>query len=151
LQKLLWIYDNNKISIEGKTSLSFSEDVGAALKAYGCLSSTSLTPTIFRASTAPLKKLSSKPINRRHRRQQPHRIRRAYEAGPNEAHGERSVKRRSARQGALRLAGRTRNSSCRRSRKHMHNNSVRAKTGKEWQAKFDASRKPSRPSRSVRN
>src|SRR6267378_5619137 len=28
LHKLLWIYDNNKISIEGKTSLSFSEDVG---------------------------------------------------------------------------------------------------------------------------
>ncbi|HXI84050.1 MAG TPA: transketolase [Verrucomicrobiae bacterium] len=35
LHKLLWIYDNNKISIEGKTSLSFSEDVGARFKAYG--------------------------------------------------------------------------------------------------------------------
>ncbi|HVM62446.1 MAG TPA: transketolase [Verrucomicrobiae bacterium] len=35
LHKLLWIYDNNHISIEGKTSLAFSEDVGARFKAYG--------------------------------------------------------------------------------------------------------------------
>jgi len=35
LHKLLWIYDNNKITIEGKTSLAFSEDVGARFKAYG--------------------------------------------------------------------------------------------------------------------
>jgi transketolase len=35
LHKLLWIYDNNKISIEGKTSLAFSEDVALRFKAYG--------------------------------------------------------------------------------------------------------------------
>ncbi len=35
LHKLLWIYDNNKITIEGKTSLAFSEDVAARFKAYG--------------------------------------------------------------------------------------------------------------------
>ncbi len=35
LHKLLWIYDNNQITIEGKTSLAFSEDVGARFKAYG--------------------------------------------------------------------------------------------------------------------
>jgi transketolase len=35
LNKLLWIYDNNKITIEGKTSLAFSEDVGPRFKAYG--------------------------------------------------------------------------------------------------------------------
>jgi len=35
LHKLLWIYDNNKITIEGKTALAFSEDVGARFKAYG--------------------------------------------------------------------------------------------------------------------
>ncbi len=35
LHKLLWIYDNNHISIEGKTALAFSEDVGARFKAYG--------------------------------------------------------------------------------------------------------------------
>ena len=35
LHKLLWIYDNNKITIEGKTSPAFSEDVGARFKAYG--------------------------------------------------------------------------------------------------------------------
>lgn len=35
LHKLLWIYDNNKITIEGKTSLAFSEDVAVRFKAYG--------------------------------------------------------------------------------------------------------------------
>ncbi len=35
LHKLLWFYDNNKITIEGKTSLAFSEDVAARFKAYG--------------------------------------------------------------------------------------------------------------------
>ncbi len=35
LHKLLWIYDNNKITIEGKTSLAFSEDVALRFKAYG--------------------------------------------------------------------------------------------------------------------
>ncbi len=35
LNKLLWIYDNNKITIEGKTSLAFSEDVALRFKAYG--------------------------------------------------------------------------------------------------------------------
>ncbi|MEI6085576.1 MAG: transketolase [Verrucomicrobiota bacterium] len=35
LHKLLWIYDNNKITIEGKTSLAFTEDVALRFKAYG--------------------------------------------------------------------------------------------------------------------
>jgi transketolase len=35
LSKLVWVYDNNKITIEGKTSLAFSEDVGLRFKAYG--------------------------------------------------------------------------------------------------------------------
>jgi len=35
LHKLTWIYDNNKITIEGNTSLAFSEDVAARFKAYG--------------------------------------------------------------------------------------------------------------------
>jgi len=35
LSNLCWIYDNNKITIEGKTSLAFSEDVGARFRAYG--------------------------------------------------------------------------------------------------------------------
>jgi transketolase len=35
LNKLIWIYDNNKITIEGKTSLAFSEDVALRFKAYG--------------------------------------------------------------------------------------------------------------------
>ena len=35
LHKLTWIYDNNKITIEGKTSLAFSEDVALRFKAYG--------------------------------------------------------------------------------------------------------------------
>ena len=35
LPNLCWIYDNNHITIEGKTSLAFSEDVGARFRAYG--------------------------------------------------------------------------------------------------------------------
>ncbi|QCE33581.1 transketolase [Acetobacteraceae bacterium] len=35
LGNLVWIYDNNKVSIEGKTTLAFSEDVTARFKAYG--------------------------------------------------------------------------------------------------------------------
>ena len=35
LPNLCWIYDNNHISIEGNTSLSFSEDVGARFAGYG--------------------------------------------------------------------------------------------------------------------
>jgi len=35
LSNLCWIYDNNHITIEGKTNLAFSEDVGARFAAYG--------------------------------------------------------------------------------------------------------------------
>ena len=35
LDNLVWIYDNNHISIEGNTSLAFSEDVGTRFKGYG--------------------------------------------------------------------------------------------------------------------
>jgi transketolase len=35
LGNLCWIYDNNRITIEGKTDLAFSEDVAARFVAYG--------------------------------------------------------------------------------------------------------------------
>jgi len=35
LSNLCWVYDNNKITIEGKTSLAFSEDVAARFVSYG--------------------------------------------------------------------------------------------------------------------
>ncbi len=35
LDNLCWLYDNNHITIEGKTSLAFSEDVAARFVAYG--------------------------------------------------------------------------------------------------------------------
>jgi transketolase len=35
LSNLCWIYDNNHITIEGNTSLAFTEDVGARFRAYG--------------------------------------------------------------------------------------------------------------------
>jgi transketolase len=35
LSNLCWIYDSNRISIEGPTPLAFSEDVGARFSAYG--------------------------------------------------------------------------------------------------------------------
>src|SRR5205809_7340964 len=36
LDNLCWIYDNNHITIEGKTRLTFTEDVAARFLAYGC-------------------------------------------------------------------------------------------------------------------
>ena len=35
LSNLCWIYDDNKITIEGRTELAFSEDVGARFAGYG--------------------------------------------------------------------------------------------------------------------
>ena len=35
LSNLVWLYDNNNITIEGETSLAFSEDVAVRFKAYG--------------------------------------------------------------------------------------------------------------------
>jgi transketolase len=35
LSSLCWIYDNNRITIEGKTDLAFSEDVAARFRGYG--------------------------------------------------------------------------------------------------------------------
>jgi transketolase len=35
LDNLIWLYDNNHITIEGSTSLAFSEDVAARFTAYG--------------------------------------------------------------------------------------------------------------------
>jgi len=35
LNNLCWIYDNNRITIEGPTSIAFTEDVGARFAAYG--------------------------------------------------------------------------------------------------------------------
>ncbi len=35
LGNLCWIYDNNRITIEGETELAFSEDVAARFRAYG--------------------------------------------------------------------------------------------------------------------
>jgi transketolase len=35
LARLCWIYDDNEISIEGSTAITFTEDVGARFEAYG--------------------------------------------------------------------------------------------------------------------
>lgn len=35
LDNLVWVYDNNRITIEGDTDLAFSEDVGKRFEAYG--------------------------------------------------------------------------------------------------------------------
>ncbi len=35
LERLCWIYDRNRITIEGSTELAFGEDVGARFRAYG--------------------------------------------------------------------------------------------------------------------
>ena len=35
LGKLIWLYDDNRVSLDGPTSLAFSEDVGKRFEAYG--------------------------------------------------------------------------------------------------------------------
>ena len=35
LGKLIWLYDDNKVSLDGPTTLSFTEDVGKRFEAYG--------------------------------------------------------------------------------------------------------------------
>jgi transketolase len=35
LGKLVWLYDDNKVSLDGPTSLAFTEDVGKRFEAYG--------------------------------------------------------------------------------------------------------------------
>jgi transketolase len=35
LDNLIWVYDDNKITIDGETALSFTEDVAARFRAYG--------------------------------------------------------------------------------------------------------------------
>src|SRR2546421_6013706 len=35
LGKLIWLYDDNKISLDGPTALSFTEDVARRFEAYG--------------------------------------------------------------------------------------------------------------------
>ena len=55
LSNLCWIYDNNHITIEGKTSLAYSDDVKARFEAYGW-AVTHVTDAAFcvRRATYPL-------------------------------------------------------------------------------------------------
>ena len=107
LSNLCWIYDDNGITIEGKTSLAFSEDVGRRFEAYGW--------SVVRVDDANDLDLARRgvPALPRYRRppdddhrQEPHRLRLAEQAG----HLRRP--RRAARRGGsaadqarLRLAG----------------------------------------------
>ena len=57
LGKLIALYDDNHISIDGNTDISFTEDVGARYKALGW--QVSLVPVSCRSSTATLQLCSS--------------------------------------------------------------------------------------------
>ena len=56
LSNLCWVYDNNRITIEGNTSLAFSEEVGARFQAYGWkvtqVKDANDVPTLAQAFTA---------------------------------------------------------------------------------------------------
>ena len=114
LANLCWIYDNNRITIEGDTSLAFTEDVATRFIGYGWnvtrVGDANDREMLARAFET-FKRRDDRP-DADHRRQ-PHRLRRAEQAG----HGRRA--RRAARRGGdpahqarLRLARGRDSSSC---------------------------------------
>ena len=89
LNNLCWIYDNNHITIEGNTTLAFSEDVATRFLGYGWnvtrvgdANDLDMLERAFKTF-----KDTTRPADAHHRRQ-PHRLGRAGQAGHHTAHGE---------------------------------------------------------------
>ena len=107
LDNLCWIYDNNRITIEGHTKLAFSEDVATRFIGYGW----NVTRVGDANDLAMLDrafdtfKSHDGPADPDHRGQ-PHRLRRSHQAG-HPRRPRRAARRRGdqARQAVLRLAG----------------------------------------------
>ena len=82
IPNLCWIYDNNHVTIEGHTDLTFSDDVACRFLAYGWnvvrVGDANDLDMLERAF-ATFKRTTDRPTLR-HRRQ-PHRLRRAAQAG----------------------------------------------------------------------
>jgi transketolase len=65
LANLCWIYDNNNITIEGNTGLTFSDDVATRFLGHGWNVTVSATPTTSRCSSALSRPSSTRRIGRR--------------------------------------------------------------------------------------
>ena len=115
LANLCWIYDNNHITIEGNTALAFSEDVATRFLGYGWnVTRVGDANDLEHARRGPStrSRTTTRPADADHRRQ-PHRLRRAEQAGhqrrPRRAAGRGGDPADQARSTAGR---RTRSSSC---------------------------------------
>ena len=114
LSNLCWIYDNNHITIEGNTSLAFSEDVATRFSGYGW----NVTRVGDANDLAMLERAyeirseHDRPADADHRRQ-PHRLRRAAKSRTrSEAHGEPLGEDEIRRPSGFTVGPRMPNSSC---------------------------------------
>ena len=82
LSNLCWIYDNNQITIEGKTDLAFNEDVARPFQSLwlGCYARPRCERPGCASECLPSRAQRHRPSEIYHRRQ-PHRLRRAAPAG----------------------------------------------------------------------
>ena len=82
LSNLCWIYDSNRVTIEGHTDIAFTEDVAARFLAYGWNVLQGDRRQRYGAPRAGLSRLPAHPRSTHaHRRAQSYRLRRASQAG----------------------------------------------------------------------
>ena len=106
LGNLCWIYDSNRVTIEGPTDLAFSEDVQARFRAYGWQVRHVADVTDLAALRAGLGRGPAGRAADAHRGGHGHRRRRADQAGHRGGAQRAARSRRDARgQAVLRLAG----------------------------------------------
>ena len=135
LSNLCWIYDSNRVTIEGHTDITFTEDVAARFTAYGWNVTTSATPTISSRSSG-----RSTVVRGRARaadadpRAQPHRLR---HPGRGHAQGARRTAGRRGRQGGQALLRLARGRGIPRPGR-----GVRALRGRHRRARREAARRP---------
>ena len=65
LSNLCWIYDSNRVTIEGHTDIAFTEDVATRFLGYGWDVDVSATPTTRQCWSRPMKASSSRATGRR--------------------------------------------------------------------------------------
>ena len=145
LANLCWIYDNNKITIEGGTAWRSprTSPPGSPATAGRCTTSRRQRPRALAARVRRFK-AETGPPDPDHRGQR-HRLRRAHQAGTHAAHGEPlGAEEVRGGQAVLRLArGRARSSSRDGVREHFADGMRRARRascGDEWEELFAALR-----------
>ena len=141
LSNLCWIYDSNRVTIEGHTDIAFTEDVAARFLAYGWDILRVTDANDIDTARAGLPRF---PAHQRSadadRRAQPYRLRRAAQAGHARGTWRAAWRRGSAAdQAVLRLRSRRSSSWCPNGvREHFAANmgARGAKLRGEWQAMF---------------